>query len=133
MSMRHWFRQSIVLLGIAALASCASGGGGAEPAASQAAGESVTVNVTNDLVPPSTVVIWMDPTTGGRRRLGEVQPNAQGRFTFNPAIRNEDHQLVAERTGGGAQESNPFVLTGVSTLQWNVSSRVVRTSGDQMP
>lgn len=118
-------RNTFMAVAFVALAGCSSAagsGGGAQPAAG-----GVAIQVTNDIVPPATVTIWMAPETGARRRLGTISPNGQQTFNFSPGIRSMEHRLVAEASGASDMTSNPFILEGVQSVQWNVSSVAVRT------
>ena len=103
---------------------CASGGAGmeGEPEASE---DQVAVEIRNDLVPGETVVVWMVPETGSRRRLGSLSPNARQTFRYRPTARGMDYQLVAELSGGGEERSQRFTLTGVNTVRWQVSSPTI--------
>ena len=84
------------------------------------------MQVTNAVVPPVAVTVWMQPETGSRRRLGNIPPNGQATFTFNAATPGMEHRLVAEYVGGGSTSSNPFTLTGVTRLTWQTSSPTVQ-------
>jgi hypothetical protein len=112
---------------VALLAACSStpsadagAGGGADPSAIQ-------VQVTNAVVPPVSITVWMQPETGSRRRLGNIAPNGQATFSYNPSATGSEHRLVAEHVGGGSTTSNPFTLTGVTRLTWQTSSPTVQT------
>src|SRR5690606_1430973 len=82
------------VLGLAALVSlvtaCASG--------SAAAGGrgGLTVRVTNDLVPPASITVWITNELGSRRRLGTVAPDAQQQFASSPISQSLEHRLIAE-------------------------------------
>jgi hypothetical protein len=115
-------RSSVVIALTVALAACASSGTSGGEGAGGASGDAVTVRIVNDLVPPATITVWMVPETGARRRLGTVTPNGEETLSFAPGIRSMEHRLVAEATGGSDRTSNPFTLTGVAGLRWNVSS-----------
>jgi hypothetical protein len=108
------------------LAACSSAGGGSGGGGAPG-GSGVAIEVTNDVVPPTTVTVWIVPETGSRRRLGTISPNGVQTFNFNPGIRSMEHHLVAEVSGGSDQGSNPFVLEGVQSVRWSVSSVVIRT------
>jgi hypothetical protein len=120
-------RNTLMAGAFMALVACSStGSGGADTGTPSAGG--VAVQVTNDVVPPTTVTVWIVPETGGRRRLGTISPNGQQTFNFNPGITSMEYRLVAEASGSEDRSSNPFVLEGVPGVQWSVSSVVVRTS-----
>lgn len=119
---------SLALLSLS-LAACASRGGGVSGEMSEGAeatGDRVSVQVTNDIVPGRTVVVWIVPETGSRRRLGTVPPNGTGNFTYFPGARSTDHRLVAELEGGGSETSIGFTLLGVSGVRWDLSNPRVR-------
>ncbi len=111
------------------LAACASGAGGrAEEVSAEAepTGDQISVQVTNDIVPGQTVVVWMVPETGSRRRLGSIPPNARGSFNYLPGARSMDHRLVAEGDGRGRETSIRFRLVGISGVRWALSDPNVR-------
>ncbi len=123
------FRSSVLTL-IGLTMACASGGASTETetaarATPQVTGNAISIRVTNDLVPPTIITVWIAPETGSRRRLGTVQPNGQGTFTFIPDIRSMEHHLVADKTDGGTATSNPFTLDGVRGVRWGASSALV--------
>lgn len=124
----HRWLAAILSLGLAA---CASGGGaagedpGGEP---EAAGDEVTVEIHNDVVPGSTIVVWIVPETGNRQRLGSIPPNGRNTFRYRPVTPSLDHRLVAEVDGASDERSNPFTLVGVSRVRWEVSDRNVITN-----
>lgn len=122
-------RNTLVAGAFLALAACSSaGGGGGETGMPSAGGNGVAIQVMNDVVPPTSVTVWIVPETGSRRRLGTISPNGQQTFNFNPTLTSMEHRLVAEATGGDDRSSNPFILEGVQSVQWSVSTVVVRTN-----
>jgi hypothetical protein len=111
--------------------SCASRGSPANEAGLTGAGSGVAIQVTNDLVPPNAIAVWIVPETGSRRRLGTIQPNGTQTFTFSPISASMDHRLQAEYEGGprtgleasnSTPTSNPFTLQGVRAAVWRVST-----------
>jgi hypothetical protein len=123
MANRRVLRKLVLAAAFTALSACASSGTGG----GAGGGDAVAVTVNNDLVPPSTITVWMVPETGARRRLGTLTPNGTQTFNFSPGVRAMEHRLVAETTGGSDVTSNPFVLDAVSGVRWNVSSPNVTT------
>lgn len=117
---------TLLSLGLAACASGAGGGAGEVSAEAEPTGDQISIQVTNDLMPGRTVVVWMIPETGSRRRLGSVPPNGLGSFNYLPGIRSMDYRLVAEKDGGGRETSTQFALVGVSGVRWNLSDPNVR-------
>ncbi len=115
----------LAFVGLAAAACASSGGGGAADTTMQPAGNTVTIRVTNDMIPPTPITVWIAPETGSRRRLGTIEPSRQGTFTFTPGIRSMDHRLVAEPSTGNDVTTTPFTLEGVTVVRWTTSSTVV--------
>ena len=114
---------TFVVLSAATCASSGSSGGVAE--SPQGGANTVTIRVTNDMIPPTPITVWIIPETGSRRRLGTIEPNQQATFSFSPGIRSMEHRLVAERTGGSDVTTTPFTLDGVLAVRWTTSSAVV--------
>jgi len=112
------------VLGLAALVSlvtaCASG--------SAAAGGrgGLTVRVTNDLVPPASITVWITNELGSRRRLGTVAPDAQQEFAYSPISQSMEHRLIAEAMDGREVTSDAFVPAGIAAVMWSPRSPVVR-------
>jgi len=111
--------RRLVTAGCAAvvLAACASSGAGGDAGGTER-GRALTVRVTNDLVPPAQITVWMLSETGGRRKLGTVQPNQEREFSYVPAGRGLEHRLSAEAIDGRAITSDPFTLVGVTAVSW---------------
>lgn len=117
---------ALLSLGLVACASGAGGPAGEVSAEAEPAGDQISIQVTNDLMPGRTVVVWMIPETGSRRRLGSVPPNGLGKFNYLPGIRSMDYRLVAEKDGGGRETSVQFALVGISGVRWQLSDPNVR-------
>ncbi len=117
---------ALLSLGLAACASGAGGGAGEVSAEAEPTDDQISVQVTNDLVPGRTVVVWMVPETGSRRRLGSISPNARGSFNYLPVARSGEYRLVAEVDGRARETSIQFRLVGVSGVRWNLRDPNVR-------
>ena len=111
---------ALLSLGLAACASGAGGPAGEVSAEPEPTGDRISVQVNNDILPGRTVVVWLVPETGSRRRLGSIPPNGRGSFNYLPGIRSMDYRLVAEKDGGGRETSTQFALVGVSGVRWNL-------------
>ncbi len=116
----HSHLLALLSLGLAACASGAGGRAGEVSAEAEPTGDQISVQITNDIVPGRTVVVWIVPETGGRRRLGSVPPNGRGSFNYLPGARSMDYRLVAEVDGGGRETSYRFALVGVSGVRWEL-------------
>jgi len=106
------------------LAACASGGN--RGGAGADSGRALAVRVTNDLVPPAQITVWILSEMGSRRRLGTVQPDQQGEFSYVPVSRGLEHRLAAETIDGREITSDPFTPEGVAVVSWRPSLRAVR-------
>ena len=117
---------ALLSLGLAACASGAGGPAGEVSAEAEPTGDQISIQVVNDLVPGQTVVVWMVPETGSRRRLGSIPPNGRGSFNYLPGVRSMDHRLVAEVNQRAGETSIRFRLVGISGVQWNLRDPNVR-------
>ncbi len=117
---------ALLSLGLAACASGAGGPAGEVSAEAEPTGDQISVQVTNDVMPGRTVVVWMVPETGSRRRLGSVPPNGRGSFNYLPVARSGEYRLVAEVDGRARETSIQFRLVGVSGVRWNLRDPNVR-------
>lgn len=112
-----------LLLAPAVISGCATGGEAA-PMAEAAAG--VTVEVENTVVPPTSLVVYMVPSTGTRQMLGTVDPNSSQTFRFSAAATPERYRLVGETTAGTDLVSREFTVTGdITGLTWDVELNTV--------
>ncbi len=125
MSVMRYVRRYLAVSACFALAACAGGGGGGGGEAMVApggGGDGISFAVYNDLVPPGTVTVYIVPENGGRRRLGSIPPSGRRTFSYNPTVLSMEHRLRAESPGTRARQSLPFTLTGIRSVQWDVSN-----------
>lgn len=116
---------SLLVLPLAlALGACASAGGGAMGAGAEGA---VTVEVQNNLIPPTSLSVYAVSDTGTRRLVGVVQPSATRTLTFDPVAVSGQYYFVAEGTSGDEIRSNPITLGRGDTVRWNLSANLVTT------
>jgi hypothetical protein len=118
------FRMPLMIAVATLLASSCASSGGAAPSSAGAGAGRMTIQVTNDMVPPSAVTIWIRPEAGGRTRLGTIQPNGQQTFSFAPISTATDHRLEAEFEGRTIV-SNPFNFQGATSARWRVKTPLV--------
>lgn len=112
----------VVAFGLAACASTSSGGATAEGAE----GEGIQFTVINDRTPPAPITVYIVPESGGRRRLGTLQPNGRQTFSYQPPVPSQQFSLLAEAVGERDARSEGFTLINVSQIEWQTSSRTVR-------
>ena len=128
-----------VALAVFGLAACASGGGAGDggPSAAEPTGNEISIQVTNDISPPTGVVVWVVPENSSRQRLGSVPPNGRRSFNYTPMVQSGQIYLTAVPEGpvsGTMQQpserkSNTFSVLGVRALSWSVTQMNVRIGG----
>ena len=101
------------------LAACAtSGAGGGE-------GNTVAIEVRNDIRPLSAVTVRVGSTNGVRQILGTVPPGGTRTLSFNEQALSGQYRLTAETTDGRTIESRPFTLVVAATVRWSLFSNTV--------
>jgi hypothetical protein len=131
--MRRSIQIVFLFSALVGLTGCAASGGG-QPDAAEPSGDGVSVQVSNDISPPASVVIWAVTENGMRRRLGPVPPNGRRSFNYDPQFRDQLVHLIAvpegPSTGTMAQaterSSNRFSIVDVKTVSWTVSRQNVQ-------
>jgi hypothetical protein len=84
-----------------------------------------TVQLTNDLAPPSDVTVYAI-SGSGRQILGDVPPGAQEAMQLLLSGPSQHVQLIAQRPNGRAVSSHPFVVTASTTvINWDLRSNSV--------
>ena len=109
--------HALVALLMTALAGCASTPAGG-------AANEIAVRVNNNLIPPTSLSVYMVPDVGARRLLGTVPPSSNRTLRFNPVGVGGTYRLVGETVGGTDIASTPFSLTGAGIVNWDVQSRI---------
>ena len=110
-------------LAVLAFGACASSG---DPAPDGPA--DVSVQIQNNTVPPTTLVVWLVPQTGTRDMLGTVDPNGTRTVSVEAPITPERYRFVAETTAGEVIVSRPFtVAEGDTSVRWDVNLNSVFT------
>lgn len=120
--------SALGLLLALALAGCAGSGSPGDPYSNEADEGGLRITVNNDLIPPAALTVYIEPESGGRRRLGTMNPAGRRTFRYSPGLASLEHRLVADVDGGRIYRSNPFSLSGISSVSWDVTSPVVRRS-----
>ncbi len=114
-------RAAAGLLLTLAAGACASARGGAGAASAG----SVTVDVRNNLTPPTSVSVRVVPENGVGTLLGSVGPSGTARFSFDPALATGRYRLVARTTAGTDIDSNPFTLGEGEVATWDMQANLV--------
>ncbi|HET7274912.1 MAG TPA: hypothetical protein VFI91_07010 [Longimicrobiaceae bacterium] len=112
--------MALSLIAVLAVSGCASAGAGS------ATEGDLAVRVVNDIIPPTSLTIWMVPTTGGRDMIGVVPPGATRTLDYNLVTASGEYRIQGETTGGEELWSYPFVLSDSDTLvEWDVSANSI--------
>ena len=117
MLQKRFVGHALIVLVMTALAGCASAPAGG-------AANEVAVRVNNNLIPPTSLSVYMVPEVGARRLLGTVPPGSNRTLRYNPVGVGGTYRLVGETVGGTDIPSTPFSLTGAGVVNWDVQSRI---------
>ena len=91
-------------------------------------GETVNVEVNNNLQIPTAITVYAWSDVGSRQLLGNVSPGSQGTLRFHAAHITGSYRLVARvasQTQGDYLVSNSVALVGGETITWDVRANVV--------
>ncbi len=112
-------RWALALIAIFLIGGCASTGENSGVA-------DVQVEVVNDLIPPTSLSIWVVPSIGGRDMLGSVPPGATRTLGYNMVTASGEYRLQGETTAGDEIWSNPFILSeSDATVVWDLSANSI--------
>jgi hypothetical protein len=109
--------------GACATAATEAPAGGVEAEANAEVGEQVAVQVNNDLIPPTQVTVFA-VSEASRQILGNVNPSARASFSFDLIGASREYRMLARTTSGAEVVSNPFTITGPSTVSWSLQSGI---------
>jgi hypothetical protein len=105
------------------MAACAPGGGNRSR---KIEGETVTIQVRNDLRPQTEVTLRIASSNGVRRILGSVPPGGSRKVTFEEGSFSGQYRLVAETASGQEMESRPFSLFRNAEVSWTLFNNTLR-------
>jgi hypothetical protein len=111
---------------------CASGPR-EEMAAGQTSSETLDVRVNNNLVPPTILTIYLLPTSGPERNLGEAWSSRVSSFRYNGLAPRGQYRLLGRASNNRQMASEIVVLDGVRAIEWNLQSNrviILRTIND---
>lgn len=107
------------------LAACATGGGSAR----RVEGETVSIQIRNDLRPGAEVTVRISSTNGVRRVLGTVPPQGTRTLTYDEGSLTGQYRLSAQTSDGREVESRPFPLFGNASVVWVLFNNTLNVSG----
>jgi hypothetical protein len=110
----------LTLTACALFSACASSAEGRRTA--------VVIDVVNDMIPGSTITVYLVPQTGIERMLGTVIPGSRQELRYQGLPPVGEHRLMARTTGGARIVSNTIIMDGVSGLEWSLASNLVRVT-----
>jgi hypothetical protein len=113
-----------LLLAFAACAPARVAPEGATIAAAADEDRELVVRITNDLIPPTVLTVWLVPEAGARRMLGTVTPQDTISFPID-AFAAGRHRLLARTTAGAEITSELFTPPVPGVIRWNVRMNLV--------
>lgn len=111
------------LCGLAFLLGCATAPPPPLPA------DDIVVRVTNDLVPPVAITVFITPEGGVPQRMGDVDAAATETLSFDAASIPKGYRLVAERPDGTRIVSELFFLERPAFFLWHVRDNHLERDG----
>ena len=121
---------------LASVAACAtspsatsSGGGaagGAAPASSDAADNTISVEVRLNDLNAGTTQVYIEPSNGVRTALGTIDPGQTRTFSFNAVNSNRTVRLVALNAAGASKTSDPITVPRGTGLSWDIQVNSLR-------
>ena len=136
MSIRRFSSLAVVALLASLTAGCAtspaatnSGGGaagGAAPTTSDAADNTIRVEVRLNDLNAGTTQVYIEPANGVRTALGTIDAGQTRTFTFNALNANRTVRLVALTAAGGSKTSDSITVPRGSGLSWDIQVNSVR-------
>lgn len=121
--MRSRLLPSLLVVPLLLASACTAGGGGK---GGQTGGATVTIEVRNDLRPPTEVTLRITSSNGVRRILGSVPPGGSRKMTFEEGGFSGQYRLVAEAADGQQRESRPFNLFPHGSVNWALFNNTLR-------
>lgn len=115
-------RVLLLALPLLVLGACASGGG------MDAGGDEneATLQVENNLLPPTSLSVYLVSDVGTRRMIGSVSPSQTRNLSINLVQYEGEYRLVAETTSGNDIASRTFYIGGnIGTISWDLNSNLV--------
>ena len=91
-------------------------------------GETVEVEVNNDLPLRTPLTIYVLSDVGNRQLIGSVTPGSTSRLRFRAATITGNYRFVARvssQTQGDYLVSNAVALTGGETVSWEIRNNVL--------
>ena len=136
MSTRRLSRLAFAALLASLAAACAtspaatnSGGGAAgsaAPATSDAADNTIRVEVRLNDLNAGTTQVYIEPANGVRTALGTLDPGQTRTFTFNAVNSNRTVRLVALNAAGTSKTSDPITVPRGAGLSWDIQVNSLR-------
>jgi hypothetical protein len=83
------------------------------------------IDVTNNLIPPTTVSVILQPRAGIDRNLGEVFSNRTQALHYVGMPLQGEYQLIAEVANGRRLYSVIVVLTNATRVHWDLQRNFI--------
>ncbi|MGH7481272.1 MAG: hypothetical protein ACRELV_03895 [Longimicrobiales bacterium] len=89
----------------------------------------LAVEVRNDLIPPTSLTVWLVRDTGGRNLVGTVTPRETRTFSVEQIVQAGQYRLVAETTDGTDLVSREFFAGAGDFVSWRLTTNTIDVSG----
>ncbi|HSU17195.1 hypothetical protein [Longimicrobium sp.] len=88
-------------------------------------GETVTLEINNNLALPAPVTVYAYSDVGSRQLVGSLVPDKQAVLRFHSAHITGSYRFVAVVRRGAQLVSNSVSLTGGETVTWELRNNVL--------
>ena len=92
---------------------------------SGARGETVLIEVDNDVPLPTAFTVYAFSETGSRRLVGSLSPGRPGTLRLTGGELSGRYRFTAVRQLGSAITSPPIALQGGETVTWDLRDNVI--------
>jgi hypothetical protein len=88
-------------------------------------GETVTLEIDNNLVVPAPVTVYAYSDVGSRQLVGSILPDRQAVLRFHAGHIMGSYRFVAVVTRGAQLVSTPVSLNGGETVSWDLRNNLL--------
>ena len=119
--MRHarFFILALLALALPALGGCSLFG-------KSSTGETVTLEINNNLAVPMPVSIYVYSDVGARQLIGAIPPDREAVLRFHAAHITGSYRFVAQVQRNAQLVSTPISLNGGETVSWELRNNIIR-------
>jgi hypothetical protein len=89
-------------------------------------GETVTLEVNNNLALPMPVSIYVYSDVGSRQLIGAIEPDREAVLHFHAAHITGSYRFMAQVQRNAQLFSTPISLNGGETVSWELRNNIIR-------